>query len=153
MAVIIKLFYFFTILASCARSQCYLTQKQHEMNYCWCYVLLSSSMAQHQNTTFGKTVENFIQCTKEATETNPNIVVRNVSKTNPNIVVRNVSASVSETSQLSLSVIDTSQFWPSSLLLPSSCDLLSFSHCTVPNSYTTQLTSFQGLDILATKND
>jgi len=39
-----------------------------------------SRMARDQNTTFGKTVENFIQCTKEASETNPNVVVRNVSE-------------------------------------------------------------------------
>ena len=36
------------------------------------------SLAQSRMTTFGNTVDNFICCTKEGSETNPHIVVRNV---------------------------------------------------------------------------
>ncbi|KAK2170691.1 hypothetical protein LSH36_1g16014 [Paralvinella palmiformis] len=37
-----------------------------------------SDLAQNRRTTFGKTVDNFIACTKEGTENNPHIVIRNI---------------------------------------------------------------------------
>ncbi|CAH1792387.1 unnamed protein product [Owenia fusiformis] len=37
-----------------------------------------SKLAVDKKTTFGSTVENFIQCTRDSTETNPSVVVRNI---------------------------------------------------------------------------
>lgn len=37
------------------------------------------SLSQDKNTTFGSTIENFIQCTLESQDTNPHHVTRNVS--------------------------------------------------------------------------
>lgn len=41
--------------------------------------IVSHRLAEERDNTFAKSIEHFIQCTKESTETKPSIVMRNVS--------------------------------------------------------------------------